>query len=801
MTLKSYLTDLYGGRIYHLTKALKNVKCKLARITNHIIFLVRCRDNQLVPKGMMLRHNFSSAKAESILKKAEDALVRDQIVSLRQKKAEEIRAKDRLLLSLKNTMSERDFNIVMSVTDKAENGEYQNMKSIKQKKFAALVHTRRNTDVQQRQIITNAVDNRSGCELTADEQRILEKGLGFSPSPEAVPVKEIICAVEASLSKVPNVTEANVIRSKVSNVLSRAGNKTLKDNLTAGERKALTSLRRRSDIKILPADKGNTTVILSDEQYKEKMNELLRDQAYVKVNKDPTAVKEKQIRKVVDEVYRSGGMSEGLARKLKPNHSLPPRLYGLPKIHKEGVPLRPITSMIGSPAYDTAAYLTKIISPALGKTEFTVPNSKTFVDQVKQLDLDGSEEMISFDVVSLFTRVPVKDAVDVICSKLSEDDTLFERSELSVDNIRKLMLACLECRYFLCQGSFYEQKEGAPMGLSLSVTLANAYMEHLEESVLDTAPLKPTFWRRYVDDTFILWKHGSAALETFHQHLNNFCPAIQFTLEREKEQELPFLDVLVSHDQGKLKTSVYRKSTTSNVYLKFDSNHPMGMKAGIAKCLATRAEAVCSEASSLRKERNHICDILEANGYPRKFVKKAIKKKRQEPQTEADEEPRAEKMYAKVPYVPGISEQIAKILRPKGIQVAHSSGRLRGRLVRVKDRLDPRKSKGAVYRISCSCGSCYIGESGRPKNVRLKEHVADLKFARLDKSATARHFAACGGEMNPLDAETLAIEGHWKRRKVREAIEIKQARASINNDEGGVRLSPIWDILINRDRP
>ena len=193
------------------------------------------------------------------------ALVRDQIVSLRQQKAEEIRAKDRLLLSLKNTMSERDFNIVMSVTDKAENGEYQNMKSIKQKKFAALVHTRRNTDVQQRQIITNAVDNRSGCELTADEQRILEKGLGFSPSPEAVPVKEIICAVEASLSKVPNVTEANVIRSKVSNVLSRAGNKTLKDNLTAGERKALTSLRRRFDIKILPADKGNTTVILSDE--------------------------------------------------------------------------------------------------------------------------------------------------------------------------------------------------------------------------------------------------------------------------------------------------------------------------------------------------------------------------------------------------------------------------------------------------------------------------------------------------------------------------------------------------------
>ena len=53
---------------------------------------------------------------------------------------------------------------------------------------------------------------------------------------------------------------------------------------------------------------------------------------------------------------------------------------------------------------------------------------------------------------------------------------------------------------------------------------------------------------------------------------------------------------------------------------------------------------------------------------------------------------------------PGISEQIAKILRPKRMKAARSSGRLRGRLVRVKDRLDPTKSTGAVYKISCSCG-------------------------------------------------------------------------------------------------
>ena len=129
-------------------------------------------------------------------------------------------------------------------------------------------------------------------------------------------------------------------------------------------------------------------------------------------------------------------------------------------------------------------------------------------------------------------------------------------------------------------------------------------------------------------------------------------------------------------------------------------------------------------------------------------------------------------------------------------QVAHSAARLKSRLVKAKDGFDPKKKKGAVYRMSCSCGSVYIGESGRPRDVRLKEHVADIKYARLDKSATARHAHECGGDMNPMEASTIATDTHWRRRKIREAIEIKQSRTNMNLDEGGLRLSPIWDILL-----
>ena len=92
-----------------------------------------------------------------------------------------------------------------------------------------------------------------------------------------------------------------------------------------------------------------------------------------------------------------------------------------------------------------------------------------------------SDILVSFDVTSLFTRVPTEEAVDVICAKLQDDDTLAERCELSVPCIKLLMLECLQCRYFQFERQYFVQLEGAPMGLSLSVALANGFMEALEE--------------------------------------------------------------------------------------------------------------------------------------------------------------------------------------------------------------------------------------------------------------------------------------------------------------------------------
>ena len=103
--------------------------------------------------------------------------------------------------------------------------------------------------------------------------------------------------------------------------------------------------------------------------------------------------------------------------------------------------------------------------------------------------------------------------------------------------------------------------------------VAGLFMEDFEQTALVTVDREPKLWLRYVDDTFIIWPHGRTQLVAFLNHLNNLCEKIQFTMEVEEENQLPFLDVLVRRNGDSLSTSVYRKKTHTDRYVHFRSHH------------------------------------------------------------------------------------------------------------------------------------------------------------------------------------------------------------------------------------
>ena len=133
---------------------------------------------------------------------------------------------------------------------------------------------------------------------------------------------------------------------------------------------------------------------------------------------------------------------------------LSPRFYGLPKIHKAGIPLRPIVSFINSQTYEVLSYLAKILSPMVGKTENTVINSHAFVEFIRDINLDANHELVSFDVVSLFTKIQVNLAIKVAKKRLNKDVSLNKRTTLPVEFLIDLLSFCLNMTYFVYDGTF-----------------------------------------------------------------------------------------------------------------------------------------------------------------------------------------------------------------------------------------------------------------------------------------------------------------------------------------------------------
>jgi hypothetical protein len=141
---------------------------------------------------------------------------------------------------------------------------------------------------------------------------------------------------------------------------------------------------------------------------------MLDTGTYKKLTKDPTQSHERKITKALKNLERIDEIPTQLYRRLKPTGSKPPLFYGLPKIHKVGIPLRPIVASIGSPSYSLSKYIASLISPLAGNTVSFIKDSAHFVSIIGDLKLEEEEVMISFDVKSLFTNVPIAEAVKVI---------------------------------------------------------------------------------------------------------------------------------------------------------------------------------------------------------------------------------------------------------------------------------------------------------------------------------------------------------------------------------------------------
>ena len=212
----------------------------------------------------------------------------------------------------------------------------------------------------------------------------------------------------------------------------------------------------------------------------------------------PKTAQEGRLTRQVESPEKSGDISSRLYNELNPSGSQPPRIYGLPKMHKPEIPLRPIVSCIRSQSYHLSKFITSLIFPLEGKTSTHMKNSKHFLEALQGVQVAEDELLVSFDISSLFTNVSINRSIQVIQRKLEQDNTLANRTTLSPNKVAELLEVCLRSTYFSYGGDFYKQREGAAMGSPVSASVANLYMEFFEDLALSQAPADyvPSIWKR-----------------------------------------------------------------------------------------------------------------------------------------------------------------------------------------------------------------------------------------------------------------------------------------------------------------
>ena len=619
------------------------------------------------------------------------------------------------------------------------------------------------------------VVNLSNYTLDASALPALGYGLSFSLTPSTpnyIDITEGFC----NLEKYGNVSQDTL--NLVKGFVYGASSEKVYPNVPKRFLDVYKSLKNNRDLHITKADKSNALVILNKQDYNDKIYAMLDDSnTYGKLTSNPYERVLSNFNKKIKNVL--SGNNE-LVKQLSTISPSLPYLYGLVKTHKPGNPIRPIISSVGSVTYKLSKWLVKILSPIVGTiSSSNIKHNMDLVDKLCNANIDFPFKMISFDVVSLFTKVPVNDLLEYLAESLDNYDLPF-----STDIILELIQLCVCDSVFTFDGKFYTQKFGMAMGNPLSPVLSNLFMEFFETKFLPNILPPGAIWFRYVDDIFCIWPL-SADIDDFMFQLNNFVPSIQFTIEEENDGCLSFLDVNIHRTFNGFKFSVFRKPTNVCSYIHFYSNHSIQIKMSTFSSMFLRAYRVCSP-EFLDSEIENIFKISEKLRYPKYFVDRALEKAKKTFYTVTERKEFDHRNLLVLPYCSSFTK-VPEFCKTFNINVVF---RFSNTIKRTLIKNSPKDSLGIIYKIPClDCNHFYIGQTGKGLSTRRKQHEYSVRSGQTS-NALFLHRNNFNHRINWNGSEVLIYCNNITKRNIIESVLIKSSSHLMNISQGMYKLDP-----------
>ena len=301
-----------------------------------------------------------------------------------------------------------------------------------------------------------------------------------------------------------------------------------------------------------------------------------------------------------------------------------PKLYGLPKIHKdydEIPPLRPIVAQSGSMLNATAKFIDHVLQPLAQSYEDYIQNSTSLIVRLETLEIPENAILVTVDVESLYPSIPQTECLDIIYTQM------IKKRHLVLTNPNFIIRLLHICVYFEFAGLVFQQTHGTAMGAAFSPTIANIFLSVIIKRFLESQLHQPLLLVRYVDDIFIIWPNETT-LNQFTSALNSYHPNLKYT-HTYSYSSVNFLDLTIykgpdHHRNHKLDIKTYQKPQNLYQYLDFSSAHPKSVFKSLVlgECIRfartnTRHETFVATTRIFQKR-------LQERRYPKKFIGKIL---------------------------------------------------------------------------------------------------------------------------------------------------------------------------------
>ena len=293
------------------------------------------------------------------------------------------------------------------------------------------------------------------------------------------------------------------------------------------DKKHINTIRHlRNKCIILKPDKGQGVVLIDKIDYYNSMERIFNDKTKFKViNNDPTFRNLASVQNYLNTLVSRSELTENDKMEMRPKSARLGRAHGLPKIHKDytNIPsVCPIVDTTCTVYYSVGKYFSNLLNP-LTLNEYSLKDSFEATQRIHSIPTElfaQGYQYVSFDVVSLFTNVPLKKTIEIILKRVYNDQLV--QTKLKKRTLKKLLLDACQKTAFSFNGKIYKQTDSVSMGSSLGPVLANIIMTQMESEIVKPLETKGVIkhYMRYVDDTLILIKPEN--IETVLRKFNSF---------------------------------------------------------------------------------------------------------------------------------------------------------------------------------------------------------------------------------------------------------------------------------------